>query len=72
MKSKDGINLRESQQDGDERHRTLTLTRERFNTCRTLQRNFQACCEAAKSRVEHFKDNFENVENSNGTYRAGL
>ena len=52
MKSKDGINLRESQQDGDERHRTLTLTRERFNTCRTLQRNFQACCEAAKSSQE--------------------
>lgn len=54
MKSRDGINLREciSTQDGDERHRTLTLTRERFNTCRTLQRNFQACCEAAKSSQE--------------------
>jgi len=49
---KDGINLRETQQDGDERHRTLSLTRERFNTCRTLQRNFEACCEAAKCSQE--------------------
>lgn len=49
---KDGINLREMQQDGDERHRTLSLTRERFNTCRTLQRNFEACCEAAKCSQE--------------------
>ena len=34
------------EKDQDERRR-LALTRERFNTVRTLQRNFDACCEVS-------------------------
>ena len=36
----------------EELKRTMALIRDRFNTCRILQRNFDTCVEAAKSNLE--------------------